>query len=308
MFLYAKGRARQVPARIVKQNREIKELFRAKIREKVEQERKEMHERVDKEVPSWIRWAVRPLAEWRFNAVRARDNARGERGENNAFLHFWLLLPNNWVVVNDAVLEPDEFIQIDHVLIGPPGIFLVETKAWEGAFLGYKDNWKRKEGNAWVRCESPTKQNLRHRRLFAEWLKGLGLCLPGDFGEYVFPAVLFTLCRWLKAEYCFMPVFRDGAELVGYLRRCVKERELFSPGQMDAVARALADAKTLCTQFGVERMEKVKTAKGKECVRVLGREEKANLVRGMYAARGRVVSKVFPDKREAGWWCFYVGI
>lgn len=179
-----------------------------------------------------------------------------------------------------------------------------EAPPWRG----YKDNWKRKEGNAWVRCESPTKQNLRHRRLFAEWLKGLGLCLPGDFGEYVFPAVLFTLCRWLKAEYCFMPVFRDGAELVGYLRRCVKERELFSPGQMDAVARALADAKTLCTQFGVERMEKVKTAKGKECVRVLGREEKANLVRGMYAARGRIVSKVFPDKREAGWWCFYVGI
>lgn len=127
-----------MPARIMKQNNEIKEFFRAKIREKIEQEREKMRERIEGKVPSWIRWAVKPLAEMRFNAVRARDKARGKGGENNAFLHFWLLLPNNWVVVNDAVLEPepDEFAQIDHVLIGPPGIFLVETKAWEGAFYG----------------------------------------------------------------------------------------------------------------------------------------------------------------------------
>jgi len=56
----------------------------------------------------------------------------------------------------------------------------------------------------------------------------------------------------------------------------------------------------------VERMEKVKTGKGKECVRVLGAEETAQLVRGMYAARDRVASRLFPDRREAGWWCFYV--
>lgn len=74
-----------MPARIVKQNCEIKEFFRAKIREKVEQERKEMHKRIDEEVPSWIRWAVRLLAEMRFNAVRARDEARREGGEKMLF-------------------------------------------------------------------------------------------------------------------------------------------------------------------------------------------------------------------------------
>jgi hypothetical protein len=151
-----------MPARKVKQNQEIKELFRAKILEKIEREKKEMRERINEEVPSWIRWAVKPIAEWSFNARVKRDQERGEDGETNAFLHFWLLLPNSWVVINDAVIEPepDEFAQIDHVLIGPPGIFLVETKAWKGAFLGYRDVWKRKEGNSWVRCESPTTQNL----------------------------------------------------------------------------------------------------------------------------------------------------
>lgn len=297
-----------MPARIVKQNREIKELFRAKIREKVECERKKMHERIGEEVPSWIRWAIRPLAECRFNAVRARDETKGEGGEDNAFLHFWLLLPNTWVLVNDVVLEPDpgEFTQIDHVLIGPPGIFLVETKAWEGAFLGYKDVWKRKERNSWVRCESPTKQNLRHKRLFTEWLKGLDLGLPGDPGKYVFPVVLFTRCRWLKVEECSMPVFRDGAELVGYLRRCAKEKTVLSPDQVEMVAKALGDARPLCVHFGVERIEKIETQKGKKCMRVLGPEDKAKLVREMYVARGRTVSRLFSDKREAGWLCFYV--
>lgn len=244
-----------MPARIVKQNREIKELFRTEIREKVERERQEMRQRIDEEIPSWIRWAVKPLAEIRFNAVRARDEARGEGGENSAFLHFWLLLPNSWVVVNDAVLEPepDEFAQIDHVLIRPPGVFLAETKAWEGAFLGCKDVWKRKEGNSWVRCESPTKQNLRHKRLFAEWLKGLGLGLSKDPGEYVFPVVLFTRCRWLKVEDCSMPVFRDGAEMVGYLRRYAKEREMLAPHQVEAVAQALADAKPCTVRRGADR-------------------------------------------------------
>lgn len=294
-----------MPARMVRQNREIKELFRAKIREKIERERKEMHERIDNEIPSWIRWAVRPLADIGFRLDQARNKARGEGGEDSAFLHFWLLLPGSWVVVNDAVLEPepDEFVQIDHVLIGPPGIFLVETKAWEGAFLAYRDEWKRKEGNSWVRCGSPTKQNLRHKRLFVEWLKGLGLGLPE---ECVFPVVLFTRCRWLKTEDCSMPVFRDGAELVGYLRRCARERTVLSSEQVDAVARALAEARPLSTCYGVERVEKVRTGRGKECVRVFGPEERAELVRGIYALRGKTVSKLFPDRQEAGWWCFYI--
>ncbi|AOQ23174.1 hypothetical protein MTAT_17040 [Moorella thermoacetica] len=74
-----------MPARIIKQNREIKELFREKIQEKVERERKEMHGRIDEEVPSWIRWAIRPLAEWRFNAVRARNEAKGGRRRGQRF-------------------------------------------------------------------------------------------------------------------------------------------------------------------------------------------------------------------------------
>lgn len=201
-----------MPARVLRQDPEIKELFRARIREKVEQEKERMRGRIDEGVPSWIRWAVKPLAEWRFDAVRARDRARGDGGEDSAALHFWLLLSGEWILINDAVLEPEsgEFIQVDHVLVGPPGVFLVETKAWEGAFLAVRDEWRHKEGSSWVRCESPTRQSLRHKRLFVEWLRGLGLDLPGDPDGFVFPIVLLTRCGWLKAEGCSVPIFGGG--------------------------------------------------------------------------------------------------
>jgi hypothetical protein len=51
-----------VPPRSVSQSREIKDLFRTKIKEKVAREKAALRQRVDDEVPSWLAWAVKPLA------------------------------------------------------------------------------------------------------------------------------------------------------------------------------------------------------------------------------------------------------
>ncbi|MEW6447216.1 MAG: nuclease-related domain-containing protein [Bacillota bacterium] len=207
-----------MPARVMRQNKAIKELFRQKIKEKVAREKEKRRNRLDEELPSWISWALKPVADLAFEMRQRRDSNRGEGGEDRAAFNFWLFLSKDWVLVNDVVLEPkpDEFIQVDHILIGPPGVYLIETKAWEGAFSGYKDNWRRKEGSSWVRCESPTKQNKRHVRLFKEWLEGnLGGALPPNVEQWLFPAVLFTRAKWLKVEECSMPVFDSGVGLPG---------------------------------------------------------------------------------------------
>ena len=36
-------------------------------------------------------------------------------------------------------VEPDRFMQIDHLVLNTNGIFVLETKSWDGAFLGTKD-------------------------------------------------------------------------------------------------------------------------------------------------------------------------
>lgn len=233
-----------MPARRMRQNSENKERFRQLIKEKVAREKEKMKGRIDEELPSWAAWALKPIAGVMFDVQRAGDNAKGEGGEDSAFLNLWLMLPRDWIVLNDVVLEPkpDEFIQLDHVLIGPPGIYLVETKAWDGAFLAHKDNWKRKQGNRWVRCESPTRQSLRHLRLFTVWiLDGLGAELPMDPSEWIHPNVLFTRAKWLKAESCSVPVFQGATAFAWHIRKQTKKAAL-SPGMVDSIARSIAEA------------------------------------------------------------------
>ena len=184
-----------MPARIMRQNKEIKELFREKIRDKVAREKDAMRARIDEDLPSWISWAFKPLADIAFDCKHQQDCEKGEGGENQAFLNFWLFLSKDWILINDVVLEPEaeEFIQVDHILVGPPGIFLIETKAWDGAFLGFKDNWKRKDSSGWVRCESPTRQNQRHRRLFKKWLQDNSIIPNSLIEQSLFPIIISEL-------------------------------------------------------------------------------------------------------------------
>ncbi len=190
-----------MPARKMSQSREIRQLFYQKIKEKVHREKERLKERVDEELPSWAAWALKPLAGFFHDIQAMQNNSRGVDGETSAFLNLWLFLSKDWVLLNDVVLEPeqDEFAQIDHVLVGPPGVFLIETKAWDGAFTGYRDNWKRKQGSGWVRCSSPTKQNKRHADLFGNWLAGgFTGALPADPSVWIIPLVVFTRAKWLK--------------------------------------------------------------------------------------------------------------
>jgi len=58
---------------------------------------------------------------------RWRTGADGERRTARALRP---LLHEGWVVLNDI---PRRFGNIDHVLIGPPGVFLLETKNLSGS-------------------------------------------------------------------------------------------------------------------------------------------------------------------------------
>ncbi|GAB6273798.1 MAG: hypothetical protein STSR0004_06610 [Peptococcaceae bacterium] len=73
-----------MPAQIMRQEKEIKELFRQKIKEKVAREKEKMENRIDEELPSWIAWALKPIAGVSFDLQRRRDDKCGEAGEDKA--------------------------------------------------------------------------------------------------------------------------------------------------------------------------------------------------------------------------------
>jgi hypothetical protein len=296
------------------QSEEIRTLFREKIREKLAREKERLMRDIDEEVPSWISWVVKPLASWEFERGHARDAAVGWIGEKAAAFSFWAFLPSSWVVMHDVVLEPEpeEFIQADHLLVGPPGVYLIETKRWEGAFLCHNDRWKRKEGDRWVPCKSPTAQNLRHARLFRKWLNS-NLSGRLTVGDWVHPVVLLVGASWLRVDGSSMPVFDSGLALAWYLRRRTGE-EVLSPGDVELVAEAVAGARPFPaaaagrekgTPASLVQVREGTTRDGRRYVVVRGGRESAEQVRRSYIDRGESAKPLRADRSGQGWF-FYL--
>ena len=226
---------------MLRQDKAIQDEFRKRILAKVQAEKEAMKERVDEVVPSFVAWALKPIFGVAFDIQQDNFDRKGEGGELNVGLRLQLVLSKEWTVINDVVLEPkpEEFCQTDHIVIGPAGMFVIETKAWKGAFNGYKDRWRRKQGNRWVPCHSPTKQNLRHVRLIKEWLVDVcRLDLP-ETDSWIKPLVVFTNSKWLKVKECSMPVFDGGLALALYIR--LQDETYLTLQQIDSICEVLCN-------------------------------------------------------------------
>ncbi|MZP30417.1 hypothetical protein GTO91_11905 [Heliobacterium undosum] len=176
----------------------------------------------------------------KHNVEQAKRENKGDDGESEVARALKKGLPDNWVVMNDVVVEPDPevFAQNDHIVVGPQGLFVIETKAWEGSYLAHKDQWKRREGKNWVKCDSPTQQNWRHAQRVGKWLQDTRLMnIPHPMSEWVRPVVVFTCAKWLKANDCSMPVTQGTGELLAYIR--LFEKELLTPTQVEKIVTLL---------------------------------------------------------------------
>ncbi|MDA8335791.1 MAG: nuclease-related domain-containing protein [Peptococcaceae bacterium] len=69
-------------------------------------------------------------------------------------------LPDGWFIINDVVVGG---LQIDHIAVGPAGLFCIETKNWNNAGCDGNGNWYRFHRGMWVAVpDSPARQNMRH--------------------------------------------------------------------------------------------------------------------------------------------------
>jgi Nuclease-related domain len=85
------------------------------------------------------------LAGWRLRfrvSVEATAWRRGARGERRTARHLDKLVRAGWTVLHDVAV-PGSRANGDHLLIGPPGVFLVDSKAWHGRITQMID------GSAW---------------------------------------------------------------------------------------------------------------------------------------------------------------
>lgn len=221
-------------ARQLYQLSNVQEAFAARIRNKVQGRREQAQERAD-DVPL-LGWLLRPLAGWAFDSREGSNTRRGERGEEAVLGTLLRWLPETWCVFHNVVVEPqpEDFAQIDLLLVSTAGVYLVETKAWRGSYKGYRDNWHQREGQTWAKVDSPTAQVQRQARKLAWWLEQQrSLALPANMKRSMTPVVVFTQPQWLRVNQCSLEVFEGARSLIGYLQE--QPGDVFTASQVETI-------------------------------------------------------------------------
>jgi hypothetical protein len=103
-------------------------------------------------------------------AVESRNLAGGRRGEQKMAELLAERLADDHVILNDLELRvAHERAQIDHLVIAPSGIYVVESKFWAGTLSGdvHDAQWTQTKADGSMRhVKSPVQQCERQRRMF----------------------------------------------------------------------------------------------------------------------------------------------
>lgn len=228
-------------ARILRQNREIKEKFYNLISEKENNQKRIFLEKFDKNLFLKV---LKPFANIWYTYELKSKKKKGDDGETDVSFFLWICLSRKAIIVNDVVLEvaKGEFIQIDHLIFHQKGIFVIETKNWNGALICDKDIWRLKVGNTWQEVSSPSKQNQRHVRLLLKWFENnLPERLYKKIKDYVFPVVVFPRANWIKVKNCSMPVFKGKLSLLLYI--ISQKNKVFEEQELTYIAAKVVSVK-----------------------------------------------------------------
>jgi hypothetical protein len=100
---------------------------------------------------------------------------RGLRGELRVAMAFKKRLDDRWTLFRNLILNKDEG-DIDAVLVGPSGVYLLEIKAYTSYYKNNRKRWQRKYLGAWRDLNrSPSQQALHNARRLHTYLAEHGV-------------------------------------------------------------------------------------------------------------------------------------
>ncbi|RQH19741.1 NERD domain-containing protein [Okeania hirsuta] len=156
-----------------------------------------------------------------FHFKQFRNQINGNLGET--FLSLLLMsLPDNWVMFKNALIptKSRNLTEIDLLIIGNAGAFLVEVKTGKGSFSANQDKWKRREGAKWFPLEnSPTSQSIYHKKMFENSIMPQVSGFPENF---IFAPVVFPVEKWIGTTNSSVPVLQGFQELTQMLQQYPK--------------------------------------------------------------------------------------
>ena len=159
--------------------------------------------------------------------------SKGSIGEHKVISFLSSSITQHHHLLNDITLSEgeDSFThQIDHILIHPHGVFLIETKNYKGTVLYDEDEsgWYIKSKSKTIRISSPLRQNKGH-------LKALKKILGKDIP--IIPVVTFSSNN---APYAGDENVINLDDLVLFIESCPYQR-LLPNDEIDMLASVIED-------------------------------------------------------------------
>ena len=155
-------------------------------------------------------------------------------------------LANDHYILNDVRLKVGrEKCWMDHLVVAPSGMFVINTLNWEGTIVGdtakQAHTWNIRAPNGKVRpARNPVGRVLRERRLLCNWLKGTRL-----IWERVFPLVVLAhpqaeIQVTNSANRVLTP-----EQAVQYINDFCFEKPVLSAAEVEKLARGLNEQQDL---------------------------------------------------------------
>jgi hypothetical protein len=152
--------------------------------------------------------AAVPLGGFYFYLRQYRIYSGGLKGEQQVAQTLKANLNDDYCLINDAHFGGD-YGDIDHILLGPNGVFVIETKNWRGKVTCNGDEWQRPNGH---NTGSPSVQAKKNAAAVKRAFDS------GNFRQSVQAVVVFTNKRVdLQVKNPGVPVVRLP-QLVGFVR------------------------------------------------------------------------------------------
>jgi hypothetical protein len=177
----------------------------------------------------------------RENRSEERAVQAGLRGEADVARTLSEALDQTHYLFNDLLIRDGRATaQIDHLVVSPKGLFVIETKNWRGHIEGHaqEERWAqtREPGQAPVPVFSPILQAKRQAEFLREYLARTGITVPD-----IHPLVVFRSPRTTFSVHgADLPVLRP-AEAARHIAGFAAPR-LYTEAELDALLRHLAGA------------------------------------------------------------------
>jgi hypothetical protein len=101
---------------------------------------------------------------------------RGQEGEDRVAELIIQALDGNWHLFRNINLPGRNRGDLDLVLVGPPGVWVIEVKNFRGKYRNVGDTWEYRQGKKWKNASSnPSQQAHKNAIRLANFLKADGL-------------------------------------------------------------------------------------------------------------------------------------